>query len=80
MPWDNGQVMEGVMDILYRLDGQLWVADYKTDAVEAADVTSHAERYRTQGQIYKRAATRCLREESVRFHCLFLHCGKAVEL
>ena len=31
MPWDDRQVMEGVIDLIYRLDGELWIADYKTD-------------------------------------------------
>jgi ATP-dependent helicase/nuclease subunit A len=80
MPWDNGRVMEGVMDIIYRLDDRLWVADYKTDAVSPEAAPAHAERYRIQSDIYKTAATRCLGEEPVRFQCLFLRCATAVVL
>jgi ATP-dependent helicase/nuclease subunit A len=80
MPWDKGQVMEGVIDILYRLDGRLWVADYKTDAVRAEEAPAHAERYRVQSEIYKTAATRCLGEEPVSFQCLFLRCATVVAL
>ncbi len=80
MPWDNGRVMEGVMDIIYRLDDRLWVADYKTDAVTPEAAPAQAERYRVQSDIYKTAATRCLREEPVRFQCLFLRCATAVAL
>jgi ATP-dependent helicase/nuclease subunit A len=80
MPWGEGQVMEGVIDILYRLDDRLWIADYKTDVVESQDAPAHAERYRTQGDIYKMAAKRCLAVEEVHFHCFFLRCGTAVEL
>ena len=34
MPWNEGrQILEGVIDLLYRLDRKLWIADYKTDRV-----------------------------------------------
>lgn len=80
IPWGEGQVMEGVIDLLYRLDGSLWIADYKTDRVTADDAPAHAERYRTQRDVYHAAVTRSLGSESVRFHCLFLRCATAVEL
>jgi ATP-dependent helicase/nuclease subunit A len=31
MPLGEGQIMEGVIDLIYRLDDQIWIADYKTD-------------------------------------------------
>lgn len=80
MPWGDGQVMEGVIDLLYRLDGRLWIADYKTDAVQPEVLQAHAERYRTQSEVYKAAVTRSLGGEPVRFHCLFLRHATAVEL
>jgi ATP-dependent helicase/nuclease subunit A len=79
MPWGHRQVMEGVIDLIYRLDGDLWVADYKTDAVTSAQANAHAERYRTQGEIYKAAVRQSLGTEP-RFQCLFLRSGMAVEL
>ncbi|MFZ1805412.1 MAG: 3'-5' exonuclease, partial [Nitrospira sp.] len=80
MPWGNRQVMEGVIDLIYRLDGELWVADYKTDAISADQAAARAERYRTQSEVYKVAVQQSLGVESVRFHCLFLRCATAVEL
>jgi len=80
MPWGDRQVMEGVIDLIYRLDGELWVADYKTDAVSADQATVRAEQYRMQSEVYKAAARQSLGVESVRFHCLFLRCATAVEL
>jgi len=80
MPWGNRQVMEGVIDLIYRLDGALWVADYKTDAISADQAAARAERYRTQSEVYKVAVQQSLGVESVRFHCLFLRCATAVEL
>ena len=72
--------MEGVIDLLYRLDGSLWIADYKTDAVLAGEAADHAERYRTQSLIYKTAVSQSLGMTHTRFHCLFLRCATSVEL
>lgn len=79
LPWGDRQVMEGVIDLLYRCDGELWIADYKTDGVSVDQAAARAERYRTQSEIYKAAVKQSLRTEP-RFHCLFLRCGVAVEL
>ena len=80
MPWGERQVMEGVIDLLYRLDRELWVADYKTDAISADQAAARAEQYRLQSDVYKAAVRQNLGVESVRFHCLFLRCAMAVEL
>jgi ATP-dependent helicase/nuclease subunit A len=80
MPWGKNQVMDGVIDVMYRLDETIWIADYKTDAVTAEQAAARAERYRTQSEIYKAAAQRSLGIEEVRFHCLFLRCATAIEL
>lgn len=79
MPWGDRQVMEGVVDLLYRLDGELWIADYKTDGVSVDQAAARAERYRTQSEVYKAAVKQGLGAEP-RFHCLFLRCGVAIEL
>jgi ATP-dependent helicase/nuclease subunit A len=79
LPWGDRQVMEGVVDLLYRIDGDLWVADYKTDRVSADQAAARAERYRTQSEVYKAAVKQALGNEP-RFHCIFLRCGAAIEL
>jgi ATP-dependent helicase/nuclease subunit A len=79
MPWGERQVMEGVIDVIYRLDGELWIADYKTDAVSIAQAAGRAEQYRVQGQVYKAAVKQSLNAEP-RVHLLFLRCGAAIEL
>lgn len=79
IPWGDRQVMEGVIDLIYRLDGELWIADYKTDAISADQAEARAEQYRTQSQVYKAAVKQSLETEP-RFHCLFLRCGASVEL
>ncbi|NJN71288.1 MAG: hypothetical protein HC801_14145 [Nitrospira sp.] len=79
IPWGDRQVMEGVIDLIYRLDGELWIVDYKTDGVSADQAAVRAEQYRTQGEIYKAAVKQSLGTQP-RFHCLFLRCGVAIEL
>ena len=80
MPWGDRQVMEGVIDLIYRLDGELWIVDYKTDEISADQAAKRAEQYRTQSEVYKAAVRQSLGVESVRFQCLFLRCATAVEL
>jgi ATP-dependent helicase/nuclease subunit A len=79
IPWGDRQVMEGVIDIMYRLDGELWVADYKTDAVATDQAAGRAEQYRVQSEVYKAAVKQGLGAEP-RFHLFFLRCGAAIEL
>lgn len=80
MPWGDRQVMEGVIDLIYRIDGELWVADYKTDDVSVDQAVERAEQYRIQSEVYKAAVGQNLGTDTVRFHCLFLRCATAVEL
>ena len=72
-------VMEGVIDLIYRLDGQVWVADYKTDRLDDADMGARLEEYRFQARVYKEAVRRCLGLDRVRVQFLFLRTGQAVE-
>ncbi len=78
--WGPGQVMEGVIDLLYRLDGIIWVADYKTDLLEGHTLEPHAEQYRTQMEIYREAVRHSLGEPVVRSQLVFLRAGQMVEL
>ncbi len=71
-------VMHGVMDLVYRLDGRLWVADYKTDRVGIDEVRARAESYRDQARIYTEALSRGLREGRAQFQFIFLRHGIAV--
>ena len=79
MPWGDRQVMEGVIDVVYRFDGALWVADYKTDAVSTDQAAGRAEQYRVQSEVYKAAVKQGLGTEP-RFHFFFLRCGAAIEV
>jgi ATP-dependent helicase/nuclease subunit A len=80
IPWREGQVMEGVIDLMYRLDGRLWIADYKTDQVSAGEAATRAQQYAQQAEAYRAAAARCLGGEVASFECVFLRPGVRVEL
>jgi ATP-dependent helicase/nuclease subunit A len=72
--------MEGVIDLIYRLDGELWIADYKTDQTTAEEASTKAASYSNQANIYRNAAAMCLGLPRVSFHLLFLRAGASVEL
>jgi ATP-dependent helicase/nuclease subunit A len=80
MPWGDGQVMQGVMDVIYRLDGRTWIADYKTDRATRSEAPARAAMYAAQAAIYREAAIQCLGLSDVSFQCVFLRAGVSVEL
>ena len=72
-PQDDGTVLEGYVDLIYRdLDGQLVIVDYKTDAVPAGAIASRVTYYRPQMQAY-RAALTAATGATIETHLLFLH-------
>jgi hypothetical protein len=79
MPW-NGQIMEGIIDVIYERRGRLYLADYKTDRIDRADIAEAAHRYRHQAEIYTRAAMQALQREVAAFKVIFLRLGMAVEI
>jgi ATP-dependent helicase/nuclease subunit A len=79
MPW-NGQIMEGVIDLIYEKNGLLYLADYKTDRIAKAELSQGVERYRPQAEIYSKAVEQSLGRSPAAFKVIFLRLGKAVEL
>jgi ATP-dependent helicase/nuclease subunit A len=79
MPW-KGQIMEGVIDLIYERNGLLYLADYKTDRIERKDLRLSAEPYRQQAEIYSEAARRSLKREVAAFKLIFLRLGEAVDV
>ena len=79
IPWD-GQIMEGVIDLLYEKDGRLYLADYKSDRIGREELNQAAERYRHQAQIYSQAARQSLQREVAAFNLIFLRLGEAIEV
>ena len=79
-PWGDGQVMEGVIDVVYRLDGAVRIADYKTDRASPEEVPARAKLYAAQAKVYREAAARCLGLSHVPFQLVFLRAGVSVDL
>ena len=80
IPLGVGQMMEGVIDLIYRLDDRIWIADYKTDDVAAEDAQARADRYRSQADSYSRAVASSLGLPSVSFQFIFLRPGVDVDV
>jgi ATP-dependent helicase/nuclease subunit A len=79
IPWNQGrQILEGAIDLLYRFDGQLWIADYKTDMIPLDQVTARADTYREQARLYREAVTQSLGEPVAGFEFIFLRLGVTV--
>ncbi|MSR23661.1 MAG: hypothetical protein EXR96_01015 [Nitrospiraceae bacterium] len=73
-------VMEGVIDVVYRLDGKIHLADYKTDRVQDCEVPARAAAYEGQARIYREAVSRCLGTTDVGVQLIFVRNGEAVSL
>ncbi|MCS6328082.1 MAG: PD-(D/E)XK nuclease family protein [Nitrospira sp.] len=79
MPWNEGrQILEGVIDVLYHLDGQLWIADYKTDMIPLDQAATRAQAYREQATLYQEAVARSLGKPVAGFEFIFLRHGVAI--
>jgi len=79
MPW-QGQIMEGVIDLIYEKNGLLYLADYKTDRIKRNELRAGAERYRQQAEIYIEAARKSLGRQVAAFKLIFLRLGEAIEV
>jgi ATP-dependent helicase/nuclease subunit A len=79
MPW-KGQIMEGIIDLIYEKNGLLYLADYKTDKIARTELNQRAERYRPQAEIYLQAVEQSLGRSPAGFKVIFLRLGKVVEL
>jgi ATP-dependent exoDNAse (exonuclease V) beta subunit len=77
MPW-HGQIMEGVIDLVYEQHGLLYLADYKTDRISREKLAQSAARYRQQAHVYSQAARQSLQREVAAFKVIFLRLGEAI--
>jgi ATP-dependent helicase/nuclease subunit A len=76
----NGQIMRGAIDILYKIDDRIIIADYKTDHVKSDELPAKAAKYNYQRDVYIEAVKRCLQIENPEFKLIFLRMGKTVFL
>lgn len=77
--WD-GQIMRGIIDVLYKIDNRIIIADYKTDHVTMTDLPAKAEKYQYQKEVYVEAVKHCLKIDNPEFKLIFLRLGKALPL
>lgn len=73
-----GQVMTGTIDVIYRLNGEVWVADYKTDDVEENELPELIRRYAWQVQVYQAAVRQVLAVEPAGFQFIILRKGMMI--
>lgn len=66
------------MDVVYEIDGEVWVGDYKTDHVSSRTVGQRAETYREQAHAYARAARQCLGPAVKGCKLFFIRLGEVV--
>ncbi|HYE98976.1 MAG TPA: UvrD-helicase domain-containing protein, partial [Planctomycetota bacterium] len=71
LPWE-GRIVQGVIDVVYRVRGKLVVADYKTDKMIRPEAHARA------AGIYGEAVRRVLGEEAT-VRLLYLRHGRGVE-
>ncbi len=79
LPWD-GQIMEGRIDLVYERQGQVYVADYKTDQVTDEDIAEVMHDYRHQARIYTEAVRRTLNRDVAAFRLILLRLGRGVDV
>lgn len=79
IPWGE-QVMNGVIDLIYREGDRLYVADYKTDKISEGEVADRVRGYSLSGEIYMEAVRRSLRQEVSGFKLIFLRLGRGIDL
>ena len=89
VPWESpggeaehigASVMEGAIDVMYRRDQQIWIADYKTHRVEQHSVEQVVQEYRAQMEVYRRAAESALTQGPIRAQLIFLRSGLGLEV
>jgi ATP-dependent exoDNAse (exonuclease V) beta subunit len=74
------QVVEGIIDLLYRDDDGLVIVDYKTDAVPTSALSSRLDFYRPQMAVYASAVGAAVGEPVQRAILLFLSPTNAIEV
>jgi ATP-dependent exoDNAse (exonuclease V) beta subunit len=75
----DGAVLEGFVDLLVELDGELVVVDYKTDRVDEARLDDLLTKYAVQGAAYALALEEALGREVERCVFVFARRGAAIE-
>ena len=79
LKWDR-QIMRGTIDIIYKIDNRLIIADYKTEHIKINELPAKTAKYKHQKEVYIEAVERCLQIDNPEFKLIFLRLGKAVSI
>lgn len=77
---DDFIVVQGQVDLAVLLPEEIWLYDFKTDAVVDAGLPDKVKQYAPQLEIYARALEKIYRRPVTRCWLHFLHARKTVEL
>ncbi len=73
-------VVQGVADLVVLLPQELWLLDFKTDRLDAAEVKDRAKTYEPQLKLYAAALSRIYRRPVSNSWLYFLSCQTAMRL
>ncbi len=76
---EDGRLVSGAIDVVYRLEGALIVADWKTDDIAPSELKEAAARHANQARYYREAIERAGWGKVSRFDLVYLRLGEAVE-
>ncbi|MEW5783739.1 MAG: UvrD-helicase domain-containing protein [Bacillota bacterium] len=76
----DGELIEGIIDLLFREERGLVVVDYKTDADTGEAHAQRWERYRRQGQVYALAVSEITGEPVSEVSFLFVRRGEVKQI
>lgn len=77
---DETVIVQGIIDMLIVTPGGIVIIDFKTDNIGAEKAKERAELYRSQLEIYSRAAETIVKKKVLSKWLYFLNCGSAVEI
>jgi ATP-dependent exoDNAse (exonuclease V) beta subunit len=69
---EAGAVVRGTIDLVYRKDGRVVAADFKSEAAAPRGLNVLREKYRRQGEDYRAAVARAWGIADVEFRLIFL--------
>jgi ATP-dependent helicase/nuclease subunit A len=76
----NGQIMRGTIDIIYKVNNRLIIADYKTEHIKINELPAKTAKYNSQKEVYIEAVKRGLNIDNPEFKLIFLRLGKVMSI
>ncbi len=77
---DENVVVQGIIDMLIITPGGIIIVDFKTDRIAAGRAKERAELYRSQLELYAKAAESILKKSVLAKWLYFLNCNIALEI